>query len=80
MENKLQSHAIRMSPTTRRHLLASSVHFGCSMGILLDMLLDAVRIAEMPGSDNPKVLVSIDRFEKYLSNLDVSEQNYLFKD
>ncbi len=80
MDNKTHNHTFRMTNNTKRHLLASSVHFGCSMGTLLDMLLDAVRIAEMPGSENPKVFIAIERFEKHLSSIDLAKHTYLFKD
>jgi len=80
MDTKTHNHSFRMSNNTKRHLLASSVHFGCSMGTLLDMLLDAVRIAEMPNADDPKVSIAIERFEKHLSNIDLATHTYLFKE
>lgn len=80
MDTKTQNHSFRMSNNTKRHLLASSVHFGCSMGTLLDMLLDAVRIAEMPNKEDPKTSTAISRFEKHLDGISADNNVYLFKD
>jgi len=80
MKKKARTREVVLSDATHKHLLRSAAYFGCTMGTIIDMLLDAVRLAEMPGSDRPRVLIAIDSFEKYLSSLDVSEQNYLFKD
>jgi hypothetical protein len=77
---KIKTKNVRLSEDVNRHLHMGAAHFGCSMSTLLSMLLDAVRIAEMPGSDNPKLHMAIERFEKHLSSIDLAKHTYLFKD
>lgn len=80
MKRRPRGREIHMTDTTHKHLTMSALHFGCSKGTLLDMLLAAVRIAEMPESDNPKTLMAIECFEKHLSNIDLTKHTYIFKD
>lgn len=79
-ETKAKSKNVRLYDDACRHLHMGAAHFGCSMSTLLSMLLAAVRIAEMPESDNPKTLMAIERFEKHLSNIDLTTHTYLFKE
>lgn len=80
MKNKPQMHGFRMTTDTKRHLLGAAVYFGCSMGSLLDILLDLVKIAPIPTNQDPKTLLAIDKFDKYINTIDEDSPTYLFKD
>jgi|HubBroStandDraft_6_1064221.scaffolds.fasta_scaffold1194702_2 hypothetical protein len=80
MKKRVRGREIYMSELTYKHLYMSAAHFECSVGAFLDVLFDALQIAKLPSSDNPKTLDSLEHFKKYLSTVDFSKQNYLFKD
>jgi len=57
--------------------MAAAKYFGCSIGTLLTLLLDASYISELNGIQVPKEV--IDNFFKNLND-GAETNNYLFKD
>lgn len=73
---KTINRSFRIAPRVHRHIKAAANYFGCSVGTLISLLLDATRISQLEEGVSDEI---IDKFYKEV-NTHADAETYLFKD
>ncbi len=73
---KTINRSFRLTPRVNRHVKATANYFGCSVGTLVSLLLDATHISQLEGGISDEI---IDKFYKEV-NSHADTETYLFKD